>query len=410
MVRDGRRAGGEIRRSELSQTALKSALRELVAIPSVNPGTSEKAIALHVARRLREAGIEPALIEAMPGRPSVAAVISGDAPGLRLVLNSHLDTVPIGERSGWSVDPFGGSENGHVVYGRGACDDKAGVAITLALARAYRQRSASIRGSLVCHFAAGEERAEPGTLALIEAGYGGDFGIVLEATDLAVASCARGLVYFTIRLYGRSGHASDPSKSINPLVGLRYVLEALDDLDQRLRGLTHPLLPSPSCTPTMVRAGVSENTVPQSCELTVDRRLLPGEDIEAARAEIRECVERVLRGSAITFELETLPMRYEACETDPNSPFVQHVMRQMSATLGGGPSRLIGTAYSSDMRVLINDAGMEAVTFGPGRLADCHAVAERIDIRAVAKAAHAVARVVETVLSTDSPPDFGSLS
>src|SRR3954452_16117160 len=103
----------------LALGALTTLLRGLVAVPSAHPGPWEAALADWVERWLRtHTAAEVHRVELAPGRPSLAAVLGSGGP--RLVLNGHLDTVPIGDRSQWSVDPYGGEVRGGELYGRGA--------------------------------------------------------------------------------------------------------------------------------------------------------------------------------------------------------------------------------------------------------------------------------------------------
>jgi succinyl-diaminopimelate desuccinylase len=201
---------------ELDAPALEQLLRELVRIPSVNPGVGEAAIARYVVDVLeRSTSAAVHVVETLPGRPSVAAVL-GSGAGPTLVLNGHLDTVPVDDVSRWTVDPYAGEVRDGALYGRGACDMKAGLAVLIAVARSLSSQK-RLRGRLVLHFAVGEECAEPGTSSLLAAGFAGDVGITCEPTELQVAVATRGLVHIRVRLIGRSGHASRPELFANPL-------------------------------------------------------------------------------------------------------------------------------------------------------------------------------------------------
>jgi succinyl-diaminopimelate desuccinylase len=273
----------------LSEPFLVEVLSSLVKTRSVNPGTSEKAMADLVEGWLTERSISSTQVEFAPGRPSVAAVIKGAQEGPTLVLNGHMDTVPIDNESLWTTDPFGAEVRDGFLYGRGACDMKAGLAIQIGVAHYLSEIDpGELKGSLVLHFASGEERGEPGTKSLLEAGYGGDYGITTEPTSLRVATATRGVVTYAIRLKGRSVHASRPEAGVNPIWALAPVLDMLREYDAEVRARRHPLLPGGSCTPTRVRSGVKENAVPDDCEISVDRRMLPGETAEEEKARLLE--------------------------------------------------------------------------------------------------------------------------
>jgi acetylornithine deacetylase/succinyl-diaminopimelate desuccinylase-like protein len=182
-------------------------------------------------------------------------VLEGSGGGPRLVLNGHTDTVPPDDVSLWSVDPFGGAVADAAVWGRGALDMKGGLVCQIACAHVLASLPARPRGTLVLHFACG---------------FVGDFGITTEPTSLAVAVAQRGVAYYRLVLQGRSAHASTPHAGRNPLRALPRVLESIDRYGVEIGRREHPLLAPATCTPTMIRAGVQQNAVPDTCELVVD--------------------------------------------------------------------------------------------------------------------------------------------
>jgi len=386
-------------RPALSSGHLVSVLSSLVQTQSVNPGIYEQAMAERVAAWFEATPVELHYVESLPGRHSLAAVLSGSGGGPTLVLNGHMDTVPIDDPALWSVDPFGGEVRDGFLYGRGACDMKAGLTVAIAVAHYLAERSDARRGTLVCQFASGEECAEPGTLSLCKAGFVGDVGIVLEPTELKVATAERGLVFFTIRIKGRSIHASQAALGLNPNWELPAVLRVLGDYHRQVAQRTHPLLACPSCTPTIIRSGIKENAVPDYCEITVDRRLLPGETVEGELNELRRRLELVKTADPeFGFELTTPEYSFAPAEIPIDSPFARRVSDAASAVTGE-PTEIYGTPFSCDVRNLINDAGMEAITFGPGNVAECHCADERVSLDQLTDAALVAAKVATELLT-----------
>ena len=373
--------------------ALAEILTSLVRTESVNPGTSEKAMADVVQGWLEGTVDELSVIEFSPGRPSVAAVVQGGRSGPTLVLNGHMDTVPIDDESLWTTDPFGAEIRDGYLYGRGACDMKGGLAVQIAVARYIASLPRSeFHGSLVLHFAAGEERGEPGTLSLLKAGFGGDYGITTEPTSLRVATSTRGSAYYRIEIKGRSAHAGQAELGRNPIWFLPAVLRTLNTYDEEVRSLRHSLLPGGSCTPTVIRAGVKENAVPDHCQVTLDRRLLPGETAEGVRSELVKRLQAASTAdSGFDFEITTT-IEVEPAEVDPTSKFVQSVLQAAEETTGTH-AEVWGAPFSSDVRNLVNDGGIEAVTFGPGDIGECHCPDERVSLHEMEVAAHTITKV-----------------
>jgi succinyl-diaminopimelate desuccinylase len=382
----------------LREPFLVEVLSSLVKTRSVNPGTSEKAVADVVEGWLAEKSISSTRVEFAPGRPSVGAVIEGAHAGPTVVLNGHMDTVPIDNESLWTSDPFGAEVRDGFLFGRGACDMKAGLAVQIGVAHYLSDIDpGELKGSLVVHFASGEERGEPGTRSLLEAGFSGDYGITTEPTSLRVATATRGLATYALRITGRSVHASRPEAGVNPIWALAPVLEMLEEYDAEVRSRPHPLLPGGSCTPTRVRAGVKENAVPDDCEIFVDRRLLPGETAEGTKADLLERMQG-LEGfnPELDYELGT-DYVVEPAEIAPDNPFATQMLAAVREVTGE-PSDVWGAPFSSDVRNLVNDAAMIAVTFGPGDTRFCHCPDERVPIAELEQAAVSIAKVITDLL------------
>ena len=265
----------EIRSSpHLDQAHLTATLRALVETPSVNPGIFETEMTQRIVETFRDLDCETQLVESLPGRFSVAVVIRCRDAGPRVVLNGHMDTVGIDDPAAWTSDPFVAEIRDGFLYGRGSCDMKAGLTSQIAVSRYVHEHRAELRGELVLHFAVGEERGEPGTASLISAGYSGDVGIVNEPSELDVSIAQRGLAFYEISLQGRSVHASRPELGANPIGQIPAVLELLEAHLSEIAKARHELLPPPTCTPTMVRAGAAAE-LSGGCMRAHDRPAFP---------------------------------------------------------------------------------------------------------------------------------------
>ncbi len=382
----------------LAEPFLVDVLASLVRTKSVNPGIYEAEMARRVGSWLEGTVADVSYVESLPGRPSVGAVIRGRGDGPRLVLNGHMDTVAIDDASLWTVAPFAAEVRDGFIYGRGSCDMKAGLTVQLAVAHYLSKFADRLNGALVLHFAVGEECGERGTLSLLEAGFGGDFGITTEPTELKVATAERGLAFFRIRIKGRSIHASRAHLGINPVPRVRAVLDVVEAYEHEVKKRTHPLLPSGSCTPTVLRAGVKENAVADYCELSVDRRLLPGETVDGEMMELEARLARIKDFDPdFDFEISVVPYPFEPAEIDPSSKFAGRVLDAVEKVTGSR-TEIYGTPYGSDVRNLINDGGIEAITFGPGDVAECHCPNERVSIHQVRDAARVTAKVAADLL------------
>src|SRR5712692_8173243 len=172
-------------------------LAELVSIDSVNPGlvpggAGEAEIAVAVARRLREWGLEVQVTDAAPGRPNVVGVLTGSAPGRSLMLCGHLDTVGV---EGMTA-PFDPAERNGCLYGRGAQDMKGGLAAILGAAQMLA-RTGLPAGRLLIAAVADEEHESRGADALVQM-WSADAAVVAEPTDLLIAVGHKGFSWMDV--------------------------------------------------------------------------------------------------------------------------------------------------------------------------------------------------------------------
>jgi succinyl-diaminopimelate desuccinylase len=257
-----------------------------------------------------------------------------------------------------------------------------------------------LQGTLILHFAAGEECGEPGTLSLIERGYVGDFGITTEPTDLAVAVAMRGSAWYRVTLHGASSHAAAPWAGQNPIMALAVVLEALHDYDKEIQARTHPLVGSAACSPTIIRSGVEHNAIPDTCEVVLDRRLIPGETPENALLEIRQVIlDATASRPGVSSTVTPLHRAFTPAEIATSSSFVELAKRSVEMVTQS-PARIEGTPYGSDVRNLVNDAGMDAITFGAGSVSGCHCANERQVVDDVKTAALVIVLVALELLTS----------
>lgn len=196
------------------------------------------------------------------------------------------------------------------------------------------------------------------------------------------------LLTLRITISGRAGHASRPALTDNPIAKLESVMVAIYRLDSR-SDTSHPLLGTPQWTPTMVHSGVIPSMVPGSCVVHVDRRMIPGETVDGIVATLRSALAATEPDAQIEVEVAEEEGIYSPAEIDPAGKTVAYMREALESQ--GQEVRIFGTPYSSDIRHLINSAGIEAVTYGPGRASDMHARDEHIMIADLATAARVMA-------------------
>ena len=378
--------------SLIQEDIISDTLSEFVRIPSRNPPGEEKKSAEYAIKKMREWGLDAELVpHPDPNRPQAVASLRTGEKGKVLVLNGHLDVVPEGPRSSWSMDPFGGLVKDGRVYGRGACDMKGGLVAGMVAMKAIYESDAKLNGDVILHFAYGEETSEPGTKTLLtEQGFGGDWGIVLEPTNLKVAIAEQGRAEYRIFSEGIPCHASIPEQGINAIEMSAEVVRLLQDHHKTISTRTHPFMHSPTCTVTMISGGIKSNVVPASCWLDVDRRFLPSENGEGVGKELDKALKNI---NHRTQQLRLV----DSAEIPFSSEIAQVVWRNVEKTTGISPNPW-GTPYTSDVSNFVNDAKIPAVTFGPGDISQAHTFNESIPLDDIVKAAKVLLHTIHELL------------
>ena len=354
-------------------------LQRLVQIPSPNPPGDTRAIADFIAERMRAIGCEvrtPAPESKPEARNAIATLGVGEPV---IMLHAHIDTVPIAanEAEKWSVDPYAAVVKDGALYGKGSIDDKAPLA-SMMLAMADAAARGSLHGTLVLVAAAEEETGgQLGTKWLADKGHlpDCDFIIVGEQTGNKVATAHKGVMRATVRTTGVAAHATNPDRGINAIVAMSKIIAALDAYHQELSLRQHPVVGAPTCNIGVITGGSTANAVPDSCAIMLDRRMIPREDPEVVKAEIRAVVEAV-DVSPATIDIGNFVFSNwfdSSLDTDLAQVFLACVRDE----LGDDPGP-VGYLPGSDAKHLMEQARGDMIIFGPGSYEVAHAFDEHV--------------------------------
>lgn len=331
---------------------------QLIDIDSVNPSlvpgaAGETAVAAFCAEWMRDQGFAVEWIEPVLGRPSVVGVAPGRGGGRSLILSGHLDTV------GTATWPAGRRAvlEGDQLRGRGAYDMKGGIAAILAAAAAAT--SAQRRGDLIIALVADEEFGSLGTEHVLET-VRGDAAIITEPSDLEVTVAHRGFAWFEIVVTGRAAHGSLPEQGIDAIAHARLIMDQLDALAVRVaeRG-EHALLAPGTVRVAMIQGGVDAATVAPSCTLTIERRFLPGESVEAVEQELVGSLAGLLGERASVRRLVARGAFEAAADSSIRALVGQHL-----AAVTARPAVERGEPFWTDAG-LFAEAGIPTVLLGP---------------------------------------------
>lgn len=354
-------------------------LSDLVAIESENPPGNERPAAEFIAEWFESEGIDAELVyEPFDDRPQVVAQVGSGDP--TLILNGHTDVYPAGDRDRWGHGPYAAEIEDGKLYGRGSADMKLGVTLAMLTARDLKPeiKSGDLEGSIMVQAPIGQETGDPGTMALIDEGYIGDYAVVLEPTRMRTVTSHKGLAWYDITVKGEPGHSARPDSGVNAIEEAHPVLTRLLEYDEELREQTHELVGPAYANLTQISGGLTGNMIPEEATLRLERRFFPGETREEIDEEVDEILSEVKRDHGLELEWERVSS-YESTDAPDNS-YPAEVFRGYSNRVADVPTEPAGRPWAADTRWFINHTDIPAITWGPGDSVQCGRYDEHIEL------------------------------
>lgn len=382
----------------IDREAAVDLLRRAVATPSVTG--NESAVARLLRDELADIGLdEVELFDFAPGRSNVWGRW-GAGNGPRLLFVGHTDTVGV---AGWDEhwrgtereNPFGGAIVDGALWGRGAADMKAGVVAAVAALKAVRAAGLRPTGEVLAAFVGDEESGEPGSglsegIEAIVAGMVSgeiptpDFAVYPEPTKLDVFTAQMGFLIADITLHGESAYFGLPWQGVDALKAAHKLLARLfahsDELWARSE---HPLLGRAFLLVTGI-AGGGYIAVPESCRLSLIRKILPSETVEGARSELEGIVRLFAMNEGVKAEIAFTASRDSRSGGRPsevaNDETGVRALVEAARAETGRTDIIAGAPFWAEASFFVHDLGVPTVYFGPGDIGECHTFRERVDL------------------------------
>ena len=382
---------------------LVNLLKELVAVPSVNPEDNpdpavagEMRMAEYLADCLERKGFVIEWDDRESGRPNVIGTFGPETPRRTILFESHLDTVGV---KGMKVPPFEATIRDGRFYGRGACDTKGPMAAALWAMNPELLADLKKAGCRLVYVGAmGEEKGNVGAARLVKLRKTqADECIVLEPTELAVIHAHKGALWFSVEVEGRAAHGSNPDLGQSALQAMRRVMTFLDEqMENDRKKYRSELLGTGSMNIGVIRGGDAVNIVPSRCRIEVDRRMLPEEDHE-------DILNRV-RGFLGTLKSEQAVSGYSVEIIKAGTPFLtagdSGLVKRLSegCRCAGLEPRLEGVAWYSDAGPLAAVC-REIVVFGPGSIRQAHTADEFIELESLQRGSDVLQHFLRQVVT-----------
>ncbi|MDZ4816086.1 MAG: M20 family metallopeptidase [Verrucomicrobiota bacterium] len=366
-------------------SSVESFLRDLIAIPSVNPHgdpgvsaekTGEGNAARFIGDFFKAMGLDVEFQEVYPGRPNVIGRTKGGANKPKLLLIPHTDTVSV---LGMTIDPFDPVVRNGRIYGRGACDDKGPLsAMAFALKNVLEKRAHELKYEVIFAAVMGEEAGNEGVRHLVKKKIKADFCIAGEPTDLNPVNTHKGAMWAVLTAGGKAVHSSQPHKGDNAIYKMARAITYLEQVYfPALQKRKNKELGAPTLSVGIVSGGSKVNIVPDVARAEVDFRTTPEQDQGQIIMEILAAFKKL--------KIDVQVEQSRGCEplyTDPKNPHLLKLANISKKMFGRG--KTYGAPWFCDAAIAAG-GGIPAIAWGPGSIGQAHTKDEYIETAELVK-------------------------
>lgn len=371
--------------------------QEMVRIESSNPGVYEGAMAEFVSGWLRRNTAAEVLQKPVhPGRSNVLARLRGESRTHDLTYICHMDTMPAGE--GWNRSPFGGDLVDGKLYGRGACDMKAGLAAAMIAFRNISRLGRPLKYDFQLIATVNEEDAMTGAEQAVRDGCVNADSWVLDAepTDGRIQVAHKGKTWFELTTHGRTCHASMPQRGCDAIAAMAEIITRVNRSLAELP--VHPEMGPCTATFGTIQGGWNPYIVPDTCKATLDLRLTPPTTNEQSIALVQNAVSQGLAAVPGASCDLTVTAQRPAIEKDGGS-FLLAKLREAAAEVTGGDLPVDFFPGYTDTAVIAAMTGCRnCMSFGPGSLEQAHRPNEFVPCADIIRSAAVMTRLAENLL------------
>ncbi|MBU2647152.1 M20 family metallopeptidase [bacterium] len=364
--------------SFINRDELVRLTQDLVRIDSVirpEKGNTEAGVVRFIADWIRrELGVEPLIEEVVPGRENIIVTIDSGKPGPCLMFEGHTDVVSEGNRRLWTHDPFGGEIADGKIYGRGACDMKAGLAVNLLTVKTMMVSGVDFQGKMRLGLVCDEEDLMLGIQDYIRRGHADDVDacLISEPEENQLCLSMKGALRAVVRVTGKMAHGAMPLAGINPTIRMARIVLAFEAFEkaEMARHGEDEFLGWPSVTFTVVQSPPAGepaqlNVMPAESLAYVDIRTVPSQNHEEIKSQLQE----ILKGLAaddpdFKAEIEFIADK-PLVSMDKEEPIVVHAAGAYRDITGREPV-YNGVPGATDGTFLRDLKGIPSLVNGPG--------------------------------------------
>jgi len=391
---------------EERQEELLDLLKDLIRFKTPAPPARNTAEAQqYLSQYLKALNFDIDMWDVYPGDPNVVATLKGTHSDTyqSLIINGHMDVAEISPDEPWDTDPFTPTQKDGKIIGRGASDMKGGLAGALFAIKLLHEAGITLPGDLTFQSVIGEEVGEAGTLQCCERGYTADFALVVDTSDLQIQGQGGVITgWITVKspqtfhdaMRRNMIHAGGKTLGASAIEKMMKIIAGLGDLERHWAiTKSYPGVPAGANTinPAVIEGGRHAAFIADECRLWITVHYYPNETHEQVVAEIEEHIKKVadsdiwLRENPPQFTWGGTSMIvdrgeiFPSLEVDPNHQAVKTLITSHENILNQQPKLAVSPSVTDGG--WFSHANIPAAIYGPGNLANAHAVNEALDIK-----------------------------
>lgn len=336
---------------------------------------------------------------------------AGDT-GRSLLLNGHIDVVPVGDLKTWTKDPFGGEycAESDKVYGRGTSDMKGGVFAMILAVESIKNCGIELLGKVIVNTVVEEESGGAGSLSAIRKGVKADACLIPEPSGKKIFPVQQGSVWFKVEVPGRAAHGGTRYEGVSAIENSFKVYQQLLNLEKsrnRLLVEGHPLYKGISI-PVPINVGTIEggkwpSSVPDMVVMQGRMGVIPGETYQQAQNVLLECIKQLNENDAFLSEGHPVTCSFYGARWLPGQTPLDHpvldILKDCHAQTMGSPAVVEASPWGTDGGLFSTLANVPSIVYGPGVTSMAHYADEYVLFNDVLATAEVIALVLLRYLS-----------
>ena len=319
--------------------------------------------------------------------------------GRSLILNGHIDVVPVGDERLWTTPPFEPTIKDDYLYGRGSGDMKAGIAAFIIAFDSFKKIGLEPAANIFLQSVVEEECIGNGALACLHRGYKAQAAIIPEPFNETIMSAQVGVLWLNMEVFGKPSHVLNANHGTNAIEGAFVLWQHLKDLCEEWNNKKNrPAAFSNSEDPIKFNLGIIEggewaSSLATRCQMNLRIGFFPGihteEVIRTIEKNITQTIQNNPELSDLKVNLSYGGFQSQGCLVDLESEFIKTLSKCHTSITNSEPD-FFASAATTDARTFNLYGDTPATCYGP-KARNIHGIDECVSINSVIKISQVIA-------------------